>query len=268
MNRLSTVLITAVTTIVLTQMASAADLPRKAPAYTPPPPPPVFSWTGCYVGGHIGGGWGRKDFSTDRTFFFAQSTGATIRDDTSGFLGGGQVGCDWQFAPNWVIGIEGAAAWANIKGSTNVETPHIAGTVEAKTDFLASMTGRVGWTSDRWMFFGKGGVAWAHDKYSFRGQTDGPGCMGAPPPGIACAVQPNTPFDFNVSETRTGWTVGAGVEWAFLNNWSVKLEYDFYNFGSHQLNFADSTGNVTEVVPVDIDQRIQSVKFGVNYRFY
>jgi outer membrane immunogenic protein len=79
--------------------AFAADMAVKAPPSRPPAPVPVYRWTGCYIGGQVGGGWGRKDFSTDRTFFFAQSTGATIRDDTSGFLGGGQVGCDWQFAP-------------------------------------------------------------------------------------------------------------------------------------------------------------------------
>jgi outer membrane immunogenic protein len=268
MPRRSLAIIAAVSTIALTQIASAADLPRKAPAYTPPPPPPVFSWTGCYLGGQIGGGWGHKDFSTDRLNFFTDHPGENFRDDISGVLAGGQVGCDWQFAPNWVIGIEGAAAWADIKGSTDVATHDATGTVEAKTDFLASVTGRVGWTSDRWLLFGKGGVAWARDKYSFRGLTDVPGCMGIPPQIIACAVEPNTPFDFNASETRTGWTVGAGVEWAFLNNWSVKLEYDFYDFGNHQLNFADSTGNNDEVVPVNIDQRIQTIKLGVNYRFW
>jgi outer membrane immunogenic protein len=252
----------------LSQIASAADMPVKAPVYKAPVAAPAYTWTGCYVGGHVGGGWGRSDFSDPDREFFARP-GEVIRVDTSGVLGGGQVGCDWQFAPNWVIGIEGAAAGADIKGSTDVVAPDpfTTGTLNAKTDFLASVTGRLGWTSDRWMLFGKGGVAWAHDKYSFSGQTQIPGCFAQPPGPLLCAILPSTPFDYNKSQTQIGWTIGAGVEWAFLNNWSVKLEYDFYDFGSRQLSFVDSTGNFPQVVPVDIDQRIHTVKFGVNYRF-
>ncbi len=156
----------------------AADLPKR-PVYKAPPPVvasvPLFSWTGCYLGGHVGGGWGRKEFSDPIGALFAPP-GEVVRVNTSGFLGGGQIGCDWQFAPNWVIGIEGAASWADIKGDTFV--PATPGTLHAKTDFLASATGRVGWTWDRWMLFAKGGAAWDHDKYDFTGQTlrsiDGP----------------------------------------------------------------------------------------------
>jgi outer membrane immunogenic protein len=248
----------------------AADMPVKAPVYKAPPPAQVFSWTGCYLGAHVGAGSGRTDYSTSNPNFFQNfaATGEAIRVDTSGALGGGQVGCDWQFAPNWVIGIEGAAAWANIKGNTDVAPNALTtGALNAKTDFLASVTARVGWTWDRWMLFGKGGVAWAHDKYSFDGQTRIPGCFAQTGP-VACLIDPTgTPFAYNASQTQIGWTVGAGVEWAFLNNWSGKLEYDFYDFGSHQYVFVDSTGIFARVVPVNIDQKIQTVKFGVNYRF-
>src|SRR6478735_12337324 len=77
--------------------ASAADLPRKAPAYVPPAPPPV-TWTGCYIGGNVGGMFGRRsaDFG---------SFGSLDSDTNSGFAGGGQIGCDYQFAGGWVIGI-------------------------------------------------------------------------------------------------------------------------------------------------------------------
>jgi outer membrane immunogenic protein len=102
--------------------ANAADLGTR-PMYKAPPvvaPVPLFTWTGCYIGGHIGGGWGRKDFSdtnAESSFFIGDGHGAqSIRVDTSGFLGGGQLGCDYQFAPNWVIGIEGDFSGAHIKG--------------------------------------------------------------------------------------------------------------------------------------------------------
>jgi outer membrane immunogenic protein len=242
--------------------AHAADLGR--PTYkAPPPPPPVvapvpyFSWTGCYIGGHVGGGWGRKDFSDPTGDNFADH-GDVIRVDTSGFLGGGQVGCDWQFTPNWVIGIEGAASWADLKGDTDFVNFPVEGATEtfhAKTDFLASVTGRIGWTWDRWMLYAKGGAAWSHDKYKIDGFGD---------VVFLCIVgNPCTP-PFTASETRTGWTVGAGVEWAFWSNWSAKLEYDFYDFGSRRVTFVDSNDIP---FPADVDQRIHTVKFGINYRF-
>jgi len=78
---------------------------------------PIFTWTGCYLGGEGGGGFGRKIAGDPTAENFAAS-GGEVLVHTSGFLAGGQVGCDWQFAPNWLIGIEGAAAWADIKGSS------------------------------------------------------------------------------------------------------------------------------------------------------
>ena len=119
------------------------------------------------------------------------------------------------------------------------------------------------------MLFGKGGVAWGHDKYDFRGQTRKLGCFAQPRSPLPCVVNASLfPFDFNASQTHTGWTIGAGVEWAFLNNWSVKLEYDFYDFGSRQVSFVGSAGLFPQVVvPANVDQRIHTVKFGINYRF-
>src|SRR6266496_2018500 len=80
--------------------AFSADL-RVRPAYRPLPPAPIFSWTGCYVGANIGGGWGSKTISAPNL-----APGISVTGHTSGVLGGGQLGCDYQFAPNWVIGIE------------------------------------------------------------------------------------------------------------------------------------------------------------------
>ena len=252
---------------------NAADLGTRQPYETPPviAPVPIFTWTGCYLGGQVGGGWGHNKLSDPSGAFFA-GTGEAIRVNTSGFLGGGQVGCDWQFAPNWVIGIEGAAAWADLKGHTldvfthttgggpfpspPPSTSTATGTFSAKTDFLASATGRIGWAWDRWLLYAKGGAAWDHDKYSFIGRVTVPGILN----GFA-------PFDFTASETRIGWTAGAGIEWAFWSNWSAKLEYDFYDFGSRRVIFVSTVNNGRAPVPADVDQQIHTVKFGINYRF-
>ena len=76
------------------------------------------------------------------------------------------------------------------------------------------------------------------------------------------------PEHIEASERRSGWTVGAGLEWAFWNNWSAKLEYDFYNFGTRTLTFTGTFAGVPEVVPgIEIRQRASVAKFGINYRF-
>jgi outer membrane immunogenic protein len=255
--------------LVAAMPANAADLGMRQPYKAPPvvAPVPIFTWTGCYLGGHVGGGWGRKEFSDPSGAFFA-GPGEAIRANTSGFLGGGQVGCDWQFAPNWVIGIEGAAAWADLKGHTLDVFTHgggsilapaptltTTGTFDARTDFLAGVTGRIGWAWDRWLLYAKGGAAWDHDKYSFIGRVTAVGI----PNGFA-------PFDIVASETRTGWTAGAGIEWAFWNNWSAKLEYAFYGFGNHRELLVDAN-NGRPPVPADITQQIHTLKLGINYRF-
>jgi outer membrane immunogenic protein len=224
----------------------AADLPTRMPVKAAPAPVRVFSWTGCYLGGHVGWGWGRKTFTdTPDGFLVSDLVGSmsSVDVDTNGFLGGGQVGCDYQFATNWVVGVEGNFSWADISGSATF--PNIAldfSTFHAKTDWLASGTGRLGYAWDRWLVYAKGGAAWAHDKYT----VDYLGTWAA-------------------SETRSGWTVGGGLEWAFADNWSAKLEYQFYDFGSKDVTFINAATSGSGVE--NVKQQIQTVKLGLNYRF-
>jgi outer membrane immunogenic protein len=254
--------------------ADAADLGTR-PVYKAVPvaaPVPIFSWSGCYIGAHVGFGWGRKDFTDPagrnsvtvttttfsaptivsdlEAFFVGFDQPDTLRVDPDGFLGGGQVGCDYQFAPNWLIGVEGEGAGADISGSAlDPFFPSSFGkTFHAKTEWLASVTGRVGWVWDRWLLYAKGGVAWAGDKY----HVDEAGVF------------------YNASETRTGWTVGGGIEFAFWQNWSAFVEYDFYEFGRRDLAFVCTFSDGTScglTGPVSIRQDINAVKFGINYRF-
>jgi outer membrane immunogenic protein len=141
----------------------AARFPVKAPVIAAPP----YSWTGCYVGGHAGVGWGRKEYF-DNTF--GDIGGPISFNVGADFVGGGQVGCDYQFASNWVVGIAGDFSWANIEGQTN--DPFFNGKfgnplpLSAKTNFLGSVTGRVGYAWDHYLLYVKGGAAWAHDKYA------------------------------------------------------------------------------------------------------
>jgi outer membrane immunogenic protein len=126
------------------------------------------------------------------------ATGVTTTHlSPSGAVIGGQLGCDYQFAPNWVIGVEGAASGSTLKGSKTVGLPDgFAGDqalVSSKTDFLPSVTGRLGYAIDRTLFYGKAGVAWASDKYTVAGSFQG------------------AAFDYEGFDTRTGWTAGASA---------------------------------------------------------
>jgi outer membrane immunogenic protein len=228
---------------VLLSTVSVVALMAAEPTFgAPRAAPPAFSWTGCYVGAHVGGGWGRKSLTdTPAGGLVALGRPLSIQANPSGFIGGGQVGCNYQFAPMWVAGIEGDVSAAGISGDviTPFTSPNTVWT--AKTDWLASVTARFGYAwNNNWLLYAKGGAAWAHDKYT--------------------AVYTTT---WTGEETRSGWTVGAGLEWAFMNNWSAKLEYDFYGFGSRDVNISVSgTG-----FPENIKQQIHAVKFGINYRF-
>jgi len=237
--------------------AQAADMAVKAPRA--PAAAPAFTWTSCFLGAHAGGGWTRNDITDpvrlaqDSVGGAAITTGVTTTSvSPSGAVVGGQFGCDYQFAPNWVVGAEGAASGATMKGSTSVGLPAglpgESALVTARTDFLASATGRLGYAVDRWLVYVRGGAAWAGDKYSVTG-----------------AFQ-TTPFGFEGLDSRPGWTVGAGLEWAFSGSWSARLEYDYYGLGTRTTSMSDHINGFTGVM--DVKQSVQTVKVGVNFHMW
>jgi len=210
-----------------TASAFAADLqPRtytKAPAYVPAP---IYNWTGFYIGGHIGGE-------------FSSNSGLS---NTGNFLGGVQVGADYQFATNWVIGIEGQYSFVSRDTASASFVPG-GFTVSDRTGNLASVTGRLGYTWGAALLYAKGGV----------GFRDGESIN-------VTSTALGTPLAFASSNHDTGYTVGAGLEYLFAPNWSAKLEYQYYNFGSTTV-----TVPPTSVVSYRPDEH--TVKLGVNYRF-
>jgi len=215
--------------------ALAADLRRPAPVTKAPPPVvAVFNWTGCYLGGHAGGAWG------DKSWTFVPSGLDAGSHDVDGWFGGGQVGCDFQFG-NWVIGAEGSYSWANINGShagNAIDPPNFVS--HSEIDSIGTAAGRLGFASNNWLFYGKGGGAWVRDRF-FVTRDGGP--------SLCCDER----------RTRSGWLVGGGVEYAFAPNWSAKVEYNFIDLGN-KTAFAGT-------VPTDISQEIHTVKFGLNFRF-
>jgi len=138
----------------LTVSAFGADLEPDMQFKAPLVPPP-FAWTGCYGGAHVGGGWASKAITDPVQLVQDSLSGApvtagvtTANVSPTGFVGGGQVGCDYQFTPTWVVGIEGAASGATLKGSTSVGLPFgfagEAASVTGRMDLLPSLTARFG----------------------------------------------------------------------------------------------------------------------------
>jgi outer membrane immunogenic protein len=235
--------------------AVAADMPLGTPMA---PYAPAFNWTSCYLGAHAGGGFAHKDLTDpaqlvqDSFVFPGATVGTTTASTTpSGAVIGGQFGCDYQFASTWVVGIEGAASGSTMKGSTTVGLPlgnPDTAVVTARTDFLPSVTGRLGYAIDRVLIYGKAGVAWAGDKYTTTGSFVGTG------------------FGFEGLDVRTGWTAGAGIDWAFARHWSASIEYDFYQFGHGNVLMSDSVNAFAGVV--DAKQSVQVVKLGLNFHMW
>jgi outer membrane immunogenic protein len=218
-------------TTVLVGSASAADIRR--PAYKAPmlAPVSVYNWTGFYVGVNVGYSWGRQDATLD-------GFGSVGSSHVNGIIGGGQIGYNWQIN-NIVLGLETDFQGSGQRGDGGV--PGVA-TFTNRLDWFGTVRGRLGYAFDRWLPYVTGGWAYGHGDFS----------------GIVTGVGP-----FSASNTYSGWTVGGGLEYAFLNNWSAKLEYLHINFGD---------GPVAAVVPgTNIAAgRLKDdiVRVGLNYKFF
>jgi len=247
-------------TLALAGSALAADFPVKATFAQ------RFTWTSCYLGMHAGGAWINNSVTDpvllvqDNGFLggpgFTTGGPTTVGVSQSGAVVGGQLGCDYEFPSNLAIGIEGAASGATLSGTRAFALPNSppdTGLLTIKTDFITSVTGRVGYAADHWLFYGKGGVAFANSKSSVTGGFTNAG-----------TVLPATAFDFEGQSTLTGWTAGVGAEWAFADDWSARLEYDYYDFGTHTATMLDNI-NGGAAGPLSFKTTMQTVKLGVNF---
>jgi outer membrane immunogenic protein len=237
MRKQSLMLLAAVMGLAASQ-ASAADLPRKAPAYIPPAPPPV-TWTGCYIGANVGGAFG------DASVNFP---GGEVSSTGSGFAGGGQIGCDYQFSGGWVVGFRNMFdGTSNSRSRTIVGGPLGGTVVNFNNQWFDTLTGRIGYAfAPTWLLYGQGGGAWAHasTNATFAGLQIG-----------------------QTSNTRSGWTAGGGVEWMFAPHWSAFLEGNYMDFGTNNNTvFVGGCG----VVGCGFNSKLTetTVLVGVNYRFW
>jgi outer membrane immunogenic protein len=176
-----------------TPVASLAVDAGRPPSYRAPIPY-FYDWSGFYVGAHIGG---------------ADADGLS-----SGFIGGGQAGFNYQVG-QWVFGVEGDISATSISKSVDVPFIH----AEASLDWISTFAGRAGYAFDRWLVYGKLGAAWAH--------SSGSVSIGIPGVGFG---------GWSGSDTVSGWVFGLGTEYALRDNWSVKVEYNRMEFDPGTIN--------------------------------
>jgi outer membrane immunogenic protein len=228
--------------LAMSAVANAADLPpayERGPAYGP-----VFSWTGFYLGGNLGGAWGRRDLDEAR---FGLSFD---RSSDGRFIGGGQVGYNYQMG-SFLLGVE-----ADFDGiATNNDRPGIivpgvgTVTVRANDAWMSTVAARFGFTGGNWLFYGKAGGGWISiDDFTVTNLTTG------------------TSATVGTSHTRSGGLVGLGFEYAFGNNWTAKIEYDHLSLGSR--NFVVPAGAPFLVGDTFTSHRsVDTLKVGFNYLF-
>jgi outer membrane immunogenic protein len=225
--------------VALSPAALAADLPAR-PVYKAPAAivEARYNWTGFYVGGHAGYGWAKLKGNDE---FGDPGSG-----DLEGFVGGGQVGFNYQMG-SFVVGVEGEYSYSDVKTEISLVPAFGAGDLKVKNDFYATAAARLGYAFDRWLVYAKGGAAWTKEKWRVND-------------GVGGAITGN--FD------RTGWMVGAGVEWAVYGNWSVKAEYNYLNFGGiDETNFTNTSAVLATGGATDVKSENHIVKGGINYRF-
>lgn len=228
-----------------------------------------YSWAGCHVGGHLGMGWGRSTLVDPNTAFgglFAPTGTAVGVDQGPGPLAGGQIGCDYQFANNWVIGAAGDFSFADINGSS--QDPFFAGkngnpvTRQDRTEWLATATGRVGHAFDRWLVYGKGGAAWTRNSYTLLNLAD----WGTP--ANFCANAGFVACNPTGQNTQAGWTAGLGVAYSISSVWSVGMEFDHYDFGKQTTLLIDpNASTASPAAPVIASHQIEAIKFTLDYHF-
>jgi outer membrane immunogenic protein len=280
MNAMKSVVVAAGLSMASCGAVIAADMTMygKAPA----PVTTTYDWTGLYFGGHIGGGWEQQTFNDPAGWSvlnganspaifppFANGPGSS-KVSSSSFLGGLQAGANYQIGM-LVLGSEFDVSWTHLNNAFTGTLPKvpidanapIIGTESftSSSHWIATATTRLGVARDNWLFYGKAGAAWTGtDNVVSLTET----ILGSPTTTLAGTL----------SDTRVGWTAGAGIEWAFAKNWTTKLEYDYADFGTKVENIpvagTNSVVPVTPIaanLPISISQSVSTVKWGVNYKF-
>jgi outer membrane immunogenic protein len=234
--------------------AFAGDIEPGRSVVAPPPAPPAFSWSGFYVGVHGGNGWGSSHWTLTSAIppsaFPIVGTQENMR--SSGILGGVQFGFNHQFG-NWVAGLEAELSLIDSDSGATVLLPGTLAveTGRSQTNWLATFTARGGYAFDRSLFYVKGGLAGAEFKDTAWAED----------------VAANF-FNFgNQTDAHLGWTIGAGYEYAILDNWTAKIEYSYLDFGTTSEPFAGNIVTTSAQWSQSIAHKLQQAEVGFSYKF-
>jgi outer membrane immunogenic protein len=250
-------------------MSSGKEMKQVAPA---PMPECDFTWTGFYIGGNAGYGWGNADTDFEplpdaATFVFLNPT--TLSPDPSGFIGGGQVGYNWQWNKWFVLGVETDFQGSDIEGHERDEGFNGFSGVPANPDrfleahermqWFGTVRGRIGISPFcRLLIYGTGGFAYGNVDYSAQTNFGDTFFHGA-----------SYPVDF--TKTQTGWTAGGGLEYAIGHHWTVKAEYLYYDLGNTNRTGSEFIAGVPQGPPFAIHYNFETsgniVRGGLNYKF-
>ena len=230
-------------------LGAPAAFAAELPVAPPPPPAPVYAnWSGCYAGASAGGSWGTSNRTAVVTTV-PGGAGLPITGDfgLSGFIGGFDVGCNWQVGA-WVFGVEGDWSATNKSGQAFGILPFNAQRIhETQERWLSTARGRLGWTVwDKTLVYVTGGGAWA--------KVDGSTWMVGNPVGEK----------IEHTSTRSGWVVGVGAEYALGYGWSARGEYLYVDFGTDT-----GTGSGFFAGDVSSSRLVDHVfRAGLNYKFW
>jgi opacity protein-like surface antigen len=227
-----------------------------AAAYTPPVYRPViYDWSGIYGGLHLGAGV-LTDQVTTATTTILQPSGTVTRLSPFSIVGGAQAGFNYQIQ-QVVLGAEGTFTWSNISGTQTTPSllPTISENSTSRPRWYATATGKIGFAANDFLFYAKGGAAWMGVHY------------------IQDVAVGGGQSSQTIVDTRSGFTVGGGVEFGMTENLSARVEYDFLDFGTKNYNFSNLSvtpvgGVITPLVlPVAIRSSTSLITAGINYRF-
>jgi len=248
MRRIASLLMATTTVGIIGSAASAADLPIKSALI----PAPVYNWTGCYIGAQLGGGVENDSWASESGY----------NENSAGVIFGGQVGCNYQtgwqiFGGAVVVGVEGEGFWSGI-GSSHTDSEGTGSdsegfTYKSSNNWDFDIAARFGLAFDRTLIYTKAGAVWGGFSFS---ETE---------------FRPGFSSTANGSATLPGIILGVGVEYAFLPNWTAKLEYDWMAFAQKTVNFTCTTtcpDTEFNSFSETIGANKQIIKLGVNYKFY
>ena len=279
MRRMHCAVLNVVAVLGFVSVASAADLPVKAPVYKAPVAV-APSWTGFYIGANVGGGWGNRDVdytandpATASLFTGGGGQPPATSFRTSGLLGGLQLGYNWQIAPTWLVGLETDFDWSGMKGSGSSSgfisgvAPYTA-TVDEHIKWFGTVRARLGYLpAPNILTYITGGFAYGRAEHTGSYNNGAIGFINITPPTLNCIATNTACLTGSSSSVAAGWTLGGGLEYAIVQNWTLKAEYLYVSLGAKSL-----TENAVVPTGASINANFSRTNFnvarvGLNYRF-